>query len=58
MKTYNVIFELYGGIRAVNGIVAENENDAVNIAKRRCGFYPVHLKECVETDQTYLSRLS
>lgn len=48
MKTYNVIFELYGGIKAINGVEAENETDAICKATMKCGFYPVRFKECIE----------
>jgi len=50
LHTYNVIFLLYGGIHAVNGIRADTKAEAVFLAKQKCGVLPVHLKECIQTD--------
>lgn len=47
MKTYNVIFTLYGGIKSIP-VKAENEKQAREKATAECGFLPVRFKKCVE----------
>ena len=51
MKTYNIIFTTYnGGIKAINGINAENEEKAKEIAQNiaKISMQPLRFKECVE----------
>lgn len=47
MKDYNVIFTLYGGLKAVI-VTADNKQEAIKKASEKCGLYPVHFKECIE----------
>lgn len=47
MKTYNVIFTLYGGIKTTI-IEAMTEQEAIEKAKNKMSFLPVCFKECVE----------
>lgn len=52
MKTYNVLFELYGGVKAVNGIKAEGgKPEAIRKAYEQCHGLPVHYKDCVEVKE-------
>lgn len=52
MKTYNVIFELYGGVKTVNGIKAEGgKPEAIRKAYEQCHGLPVHYKHCIEVKE-------
>lgn len=50
MKNYNVIFTLYGGIKAII-VEAESKEEAIKKAKYKCGCYPVRFRECIELVQ-------
>lgn len=52
MKTYNVLFELHGDLKEVNGIEAEGgKPEAIRKAYEQCHGLPVHYKGCVEVTE-------
>lgn len=52
MKTYNVIFELNGRVKTVNGIKAEGgKPEAIRKAYEQCHGLPVHYKGCIEVKE-------
>ena len=47
MKRYSVQFSLYGGLRVIP-VQANNEEEAVEKAKKENGFLPARFIKCVE----------